>query len=387
MGAKIIILLSAFLLGLSAAEAKPFKRAVVFSGGGYEFSQFLGVLNALEEFDKKPDLIIASCGGAVAAALAANFESPEHRNQFLKSDRFRGFVRSTSLDKRYNDFSAGLSWLMRRKDEAENHLIPAIYSDYLINVPQEILLPELNISFSETSIPIIIVGSKVLFRPESVSQKIKQKLYTEVYFTSPDIAQYLKNIKSPIALMNADSSINLQTEVITNVGVMQAARAAAANPMIIPPTLINGDYFVGGSVNLYPLELARELADEVIMSFGEAFGDYAGTPVVKAAFQFDANKRLLSVTDQYADWWTDSSDRSSFLENKYGFGIKYGFMGLYFRMPQENDQFDSDIMEQFNYGWDRMLESLFQPTPNFKCHIRNLNSKNSSNELRRSCKI
>lgn len=387
MGARylFISILSYSFLFAANAETKPFHRVVVFSGGGFEFAQFLGAMEALEDSDKKPDLIIASCGGSIAAAIIANFSDPNLRRQFLFSHRFRDFVRSSQANKNILSVSAGRSWLNRRTKEAKLSLIPAIFTDYLIDAPVNLPLPEMNIAFSSSPIPMIIIGGKILFTSTQVGQPKKQKLFREVYFTSPDVGSHLKDFKSPVGRDFDSSSIDLNIEVNTDTGVMQAARAAATNPMIFPPALINHDYYVGGSINLYPLELARELAEEVVMSFGEDFSEYSGVPVIKAAFQFDANERLRSVTNQSANWWTDASDRSSALEEPYGFGIKNTFMSVYFRMPSEDNIFDRDIAAHFKYGKERMLEAIQKKTQNHKCHIRRLNQKNSSDFVRISC--
>ncbi len=387
MGGRFLFIsiLAYLLLSSGVAETKPFHRVVVFSGGGFEFAQFLGAMEALEESDKKPDLIIASCGGSIAAAIIANFDDPNLRRQFLFSYKFKDFVRSSQANKNILSVSAGYAWLNRRKKEANLNLIPSIFSDYLIEAPVNLPLPEMNISFSSSQIPMIIIGGKVLFTAAQVGQQKKEKLFREIYFTSPQIASYLKDFKSPVGQNFVSSSIALDTEVKTDIGVMLAARAAATNPMVFPPVQISHDYYVGGSINLYPLELARELGEEVIMSFGEDFSEHSGVPVIKAAFQFDANERLRSITNQSANWWTDASDRSSAIEEPYGFGIKNSFMKVYFRMPSEDDIFDKDITAHFKYGKDRMLEAIQQRTQNHKCHVRRLNQKNSSDFLRFSC--
>lgn len=383
--AKFFLLLS-FVFVVSVSNAKPFQRVVVFSGGGFEFAQFLGAMEALEESDKKPDLIIASCGGAMAAAIVANFKNRELRREFIFSQRFKELLRSARPKDGAIGVSAGYSWLSRRKDEANLKLIPNLFSDYLVEAPENLPLPEMNIPFSQSSIPLIIVGAKVLFQPEQVGQAYKQKLFTEVFFTSPSIEPYLRNIKSQIGSIE-DSNVNLLTEINTSAGVMQAARAAATNPMVFPPTKINHEYYVGGSVNLYPLELARELGEEVIMSYGEDFSEYSGVPAVKAAFQFDPNKRLQVVTNLYADWWTDATDRSSALEDPHGFGLKSKFLKFYFYMPTEDKAFDDDITAQMKYGRDRMREAINQSSRNHKCHMRRLNLKNSSEILLRTCGV
>ncbi|MGO2448408.1 patatin-like phospholipase family protein [Psychrobacter sp.] len=50
-------------------QTKPFNTAVLFSGGGLRFGYYLGMYQALYEQAKTPDIILASCGGALVAGL------------------------------------------------------------------------------------------------------------------------------------------------------------------------------------------------------------------------------------------------------------------------------------------------------------------------------
>ena len=60
---------------------------------------YLGIFAALEELGKKPDLLIASCGGAFAATVINNFSDNFSRKEYLKSEEYFEFVRKTRLTK------------------------------------------------------------------------------------------------------------------------------------------------------------------------------------------------------------------------------------------------------------------------------------------------
>ncbi len=382
------LLVLSFLFNSPVSEAKPYKRAVIFSGGGYQFSQFLGVMEALEEAGKKPDLIIASCGGGLAAALVANLPTAKMRRDFIMSPGFKNMLRSTNATPKINSLTSLISWLMRRKQEGDERLVPSIFEEHLVNVPDVLPMEEFNRSFSSSSLPVVIVGAKVLFSKEKIGHRFtpKEKLYREVLFTSPDVARYFKEVVTSQGTWTERSSIESKAEVVTDISLTEAARAAISSPFFFRPAFLNGEYYVGGTVNLYPLELAKSLADEVITSFGDDFSEIAGVPVVKATYQFNPNERLQNVNDMYADYWIDNSDRETFLNKKTGFGLTNSGMKVYFRMPADDVQFDRDVMAHFNYGKSRALEALSQKNKNAKCHMRTMNSKNSSWWLRQMCR-
>ncbi|MDR9778106.1 patatin-like phospholipase family protein, partial [Rhizobium hidalgonense] len=50
-------------------HTKPFNRLLMFSGGGSRFGYYLGAYAALVDHQLIPDIILASCGGSLAAAL------------------------------------------------------------------------------------------------------------------------------------------------------------------------------------------------------------------------------------------------------------------------------------------------------------------------------
>ncbi|OQW46220.1 MAG: hypothetical protein A4S09_16630 [Proteobacteria bacterium SG_bin7] len=366
--------------------AKPYNRIVVFSGGGFEFVQFLGMMEALEESGKKPDLIIATCGGSLAAMMVANIPDAKSRRDFILSKDFRSFFREARPTDKIGSLWTMYSWYQGRKKEAANKLIPDIFREYLVSLPNSLSVFKFSEGFATSSIPIVIIGGKVLFEPEHVGQDIKAKLYREIFFTTPNVATYLEGRKSVIAHLAPESSIESNISVVTDFKISEAARAAIASPFLLPPTLIRGEYFVGGSIDLYPLELARSLGDEVLMSFGEGYDDSGSGKLVKATYQYNVNERLQLVHDLESTWWVDFSDREQALKKKDGLGVNASGFSISFQMPKDDEPFNRHIMAHYDYGKARTLEALNQKASNEKCHIRDMNTQNSSEALRKLCR-
>lgn len=393
MKLRLFYLVSIFLFSISCSDnsqakpsfAKPYKRVAVFAGGGFEFTQFLGMMEALEESGKKPDLIIASCGGGLAATIVANTPDVKSRKDFIMSKAFKDLLRQAVPTSKIGSLWGMYSWYSKRKGEASGKFIPDIFKEYLVNIPNELPVPEFSDGFVKTSIPIIIVGGRALFTPEQVGQNINKKLYREMFFTTPDVAPYLQGKKSPVALLSPQSTIESDVEVVTNYKMTEAARAAITSPFLLPPTLIRGEYLVGGSIDLYPLELARSLGDEVIMTYGEGYSESGNSKIVKASYQYNPNERLQVVHDLSATWWVDFTDRERTLKKKNGLGVVEGTLSASFRMPEDDDAFNTHILAHYEYGKTRTLEALSQKTTNEKCHIRDMNMQNTSPLLRQLC--
>ncbi len=81
-------------------KAQQYERCMVLAGGGFRFGYYLGMHAALEEAGHAPDLLLATCGGAVAAAVIGRLPDATARKQWLSSPEmyaFCGALQSTAL--------------------------------------------------------------------------------------------------------------------------------------------------------------------------------------------------------------------------------------------------------------------------------------------------
>ena len=58
---------------------------MIMGGGGFRFGIYIGMDAALREAGKAPDVIVASCGGAIAAAIIHNLPEPQAQRDWLAS--------------------------------------------------------------------------------------------------------------------------------------------------------------------------------------------------------------------------------------------------------------------------------------------------------------
>ena len=58
---------------------------MVLSGGGFRFGIYLGMYAAARDAGRAPDLVLASCGGAIAAAVIHTLPDPAAQKAWLAS--------------------------------------------------------------------------------------------------------------------------------------------------------------------------------------------------------------------------------------------------------------------------------------------------------------
>jgi predicted acylesterase/phospholipase RssA len=76
-----------------------YERCMVLAGGGFRFAYYLGMHAAAVETGNKPDLLLASCGGAIAAAVIQALPDDRQRKAWAASPalyRYLSNVESTA---------------------------------------------------------------------------------------------------------------------------------------------------------------------------------------------------------------------------------------------------------------------------------------------------
>ena len=64
---------------------------MVMAGGGFRFGYYLGIYAAMRQLDKTPDLLLASCGGAIAAGIIQHFSDDDQRKEWICSPEMYQF--------------------------------------------------------------------------------------------------------------------------------------------------------------------------------------------------------------------------------------------------------------------------------------------------------
>lgn len=335
----------------SIGVAKPYKRVLVISGGGINPGFAAGIIAGAQMKGWQPDLIIATCGAGIGATIHHSEQSLKETYDVLMSQNFFKALKSVKIE------TANLLTLASKLSKAEDHSIyPSIFHNNVLYVP--FTFPPLlkNNTFHPTpaSAKLILISAKSLFGPEDVGQKREQKpLFQQVFFTDDKTAEFIRGWTLPEQQSYPNTNIARNTETITSQSTMMAMRAGLADPYLLNPLKVNDDYYFAGAIDLYPIDLALALGEEVMATYPMGFSpDYEEISTL-TSYGFSQNKRRLETLQHTKVKWIDISDADS-----VGFNPAPKFIWMTNMIPRTYHLFTSAVAKQWQLGRDRSIEAL-----------------------------
>ena len=339
-----------------------FKRAIIFSGGGTRSMIYLGMFSALEESGLKPDMIIASCGGALAATVINAFSDNFSRKEYLKSEEYYQFVSNTILTGQRKLSEIGLFSLKKILNKKNAPYIEDVFSRYLVEMDQDLSkhFPSLkNVQMSQ-EISTLIIGSEILFDPKETNQKRNhRKLYQKIVFTDSKTAN---SINPKQIIMHSEnfrnSAVEEHSKIETNFTMLESTRISVSDMFYVKPVFHQGKYFAGGAIDLIPIELAKHLADEVIIEKKQSYNK-TEEAFVRAVLGYSGNERLKEIEKQFPDLQIDTTNIKKDLEGHYlKKSINWRKFEIGFSFPKDHNQFSDDMEKQWQYGFDQTMKIL-----------------------------
>jgi hypothetical protein len=390
--------------GILSAQAKPFQRALVLTGGGFKFMYEFGVYDALVDRGWKPDVIITTCGAAVVGAVIHGVPDRTERLALLQSPAMLEAFRAFKLKRGgFRDIERLIRKLSRYQTgwQTNSDVVPDLFSLTFFD-DDSIPLPFWQKSFADRAPDdphIVVVGGTTAFTPDDVETLRRgRKLYHETYFTDPEIAKLIEGFQSPIAQAYPNSAVALDTKVFTNFSVGDAASISIRDPFLMKPLRRGDQYFTGGNIDLYPLELARHLASEIVMTFNSGMVDFE-LLAIDVTLGYNMNDRLRNITGRSVDHWVDATgikSRDFTLDPK----LKRGFPKL-FELKENYPQDEPLVMRDsegrpgkhsyvvtaemefmrralvaYDRGYDRGIEAIGEVSPGSTARIRYKDSRN-----------
>lgn len=339
-----------------------FERAVLFSGGGTRLMIYLGMFSALEELGIKPDVLIASCGGAFAATVVNAFSNNISRKQYLQSEEYYQFVSKTTLTRQKKLNKIGFFTLKKIINNKNAPFIEDVFNRYLVEMNQDLSedFPSLKNTVFSQEIPTLIIGSEILFDPKEAGEKRNdRKLYQKIIFTDSETAK--KIIPNQIVINSENlknSAIENLPKIETQFSMLESTRISISDMFYVEPSFIHGKYFAGGAVDLVPIELAKHLADEVIIEKKQSYSKAEET-LVRSVLGYSGNERLQEVEMLSPDFQIDTITIKEDLKGHYlKKGINWRKLEIDFSLPKSYPQFKKDMEKQWQYGFDQTLKSL-----------------------------
>ncbi len=369
------------------ATGKPFKRAMLFAGGGANVPMFLAMLQAAEDEGKPIDLIVGTCGGALAASIVAMIPDATKRKDFIESDAFKQLLRDVEL----NQVSVS-EFLSKVSGMNFGSLLGRRYPDFnsfVLVDPDDRGFTGLGLGTTFFTTPaanapaVIILGSRQLFDDSKIGKSIPKgdKLYVESYFTDPRTAALLTDMQSWAGTLYPKSGVKKLTEVRTDLSLGDAARASVADPYLFSPHKIKRsdgfDTYMTGAINLDATNLVVSLAEESFAIYKSQWNSVIEAPALGDAFQFDAQDFRTVQMGLPVTYWIDMSQEPADLPSMTP-GPTVGLNANLNRLakienpvPENLDAFRAMSDKRWDYGYERTLEALRESRYS-KSHVRSL---------------
>ncbi|PWF44372.1 patatin-like phospholipase family protein [Massilia glaciei] len=349
---------------------------MVMAGGGFRFSYYLGMYAAAVESGKAPDVLLASCGGSIAAAVIAALPDDAQRKKWVSSPEMYAFMcglRSTPKAAIGRSFAHAIK---RHLSSGRAARIPDLFDDYFFDIPAQLPLPPRQ---GDSEVALAIVGGKILFSPDEVGQlRGGRKLFAETVFTDPRSAALLDGAVAPLSVPEwGDNAIEAPLRLDVAMPVADAVRISISDMYYFRCHTHSSGHYMGGVIDLFPIELAHRLADSVTIEMKSQFNRALAIPALRTVLGIDGNARLRHIHAQHADVWVDTSDVERVLSTR---GMQKLLSWRHNRirlvMPGSHATYVEHIDAQWQYGYARGIEAFGQPGSNQQSHMRNANKYN-----------
>lgn len=329
---------------------------MVMAGGGFRFGYYLGIYAALCETGRAPDLLLASCGGAIAAGTIQAFPDNAQRKAWLSSPAMYQFWLQLKSNEQASISRALLAALKRRFFVKKAAIIPDLFHDYLFEVPEVLPWPEIPLVNSD--LDVAIIAGKLLYGETEVGQpRGSRKLFAETVFCSPRSAALLQGASSPLSV-DGDNAIAAQLIADTTMPMAQAMRASVSDMYYFRCHSYAGENYIGGVIDLFPIEVAKQLAEQVVMELKGPYDNFFSLPALRTVLGIDGNQRLRHVLQQSADLWVDTSDMTrALVENQIYKKVLWQKNKIKLIMPPSYEHYLKMIDAQWQYGYQRGISA------------------------------
>ena len=339
-------------------KVKKYQRCMVMAGGGFRFGYYLGMYAAMCKLNKAPDLLLASCGGAIAAGTIQSFSDDAQRKDWISSPTMYQFWLELKSNRQASITRAFVAAVNRRFFAKNAKKIPDLFNDYLFEIPKHLPTPPTTPLNHE--LDVAIIAGKLLYTEAEVGlARGQRKLFAETVFCTARTASLLNGATSPLSADTwGDNAIAAQLLTETNMPMVEAMRASVSDMFYFRCHSYQGNDYIGGVIDLFPIEVATQLAEEIIMELKGPYDNFFSIPALRVVLGIDGNERLDHVLQQFADIWVNTSDMSEVLvENQIYKKIIWRHNQIKLIMPDSYENYVKMIDAQWQYGYHRGLNS------------------------------
>lgn len=353
-----------------------YRQCLVLSGGGFRFGIYLGMYAAACDAGRAPDVVLASCGGAIAAAVIHTLSEVTAQKAWLASPEMHRFWSAIRPAPAATIHRTLLDVASRAINHRPAPRVPDLFGNYLFALPK---LPQLPPPRAEPGPDVALVGSKLLYTPADVGHaRGRRKLFEQTVFCGPRAAALLQGVPAPLGTVEwGNSTVASHVTTDTTMPLDVAARISVSDMYYFNCHPHNGAHYMGGVVDLFPIEMAHQLADRVVMEFKAPFDQVMSVPAWRAVLGTNANERLRRVHAQRADVWIDTSDIERALAKPYLRKVlAWRENRVRLEAAPSYDAFVQHMQEHWDFGYARATEAFARDKPGAQQGMRLVNRYN-----------
>ncbi|TWI61447.1 patatin-like phospholipase [Pseudoduganella lurida] len=341
-------------------SAHQYDSCLVLAGGGFRFGYYLGVHAAAEDSGHAPDVLLASCGGALAAAAIARLPDAAARKAWLQSPELFAFLARLGSTARAAPLSVLAAAAWRWLDRSAVPRVPDLFDDYLFELSSPLPLPPPGTS---DTVAVAIVGGRLLFEPGDVGRpRGDRALFAETVFGNERVAALLDDMEAPAADSRWSSgAVAAQLETDSTMPLEDAVRISLADMVYFRCHTYDSRHYTGGVIDLFPVEIAQRLARRVAMERKPPLNPWLMAPAWRRVLGIDGPARLRHVHAQPLDAWIDTSDVGQALrEHGMRKAIFWRDNRVRLVAPASYGAYRVQTEAQWQYGYQRALAAFHQ---------------------------
>lgn len=333
---------------------------MVMAGGGFRFGIYLGMYAAACEAGQTPDVVLASCGGSIAAALIHREPDVARQRAWLASPEMYNFWTGITPAPSATIHRVLLAVAHRAMDPRPAPKVPDLFNHYLHALPPLPALPTPDAA-QRLGPDVVLVGSRLLYSPADVGQpRGQRKLFAQTVFCQARAAHLVDGMPAPLGGSEwGNSAVAPLVATDTSMPLDMAARISVSDMYYFACHPRGDSHYMGGVVDLFPIELAHRLAHRVVMEFKAPFDQLMSVPAWRAVLGTDANQRLRQVHAQHADAWIDTSDIMQALDKPYMRNVlDWRKNRVRLEHTPSYAEFVQHMDDHWNYGYARGREAF-----------------------------
>jgi hypothetical protein len=263
----------------------------VLAGGGGRLGIHLGTVAAAREAGLAPDVVLGTCGGALVAALVHAEPDPARQLEFLGGPAMYRFWQGVHARPGLSLTHALAAFVRRAVDPRPAPRVPDLDRDALF----ETTAPWPDLRWRDgADIDAVLLGARLAPAAADVARpRAGRRLFDTVAFCSGRSAALLAG--APVASGATAVADELSALGAADMTLADATRISLTDMIYLAPAQAAGARWLGGAVDLMPVELAARLADEVWIDRKDAISRWTIGAAWRAVLGLDAAARQRQV--------------------------------------------------------------------------------------------